>query len=265
MQYETLLVARNDHEVSITLNRLDDNNSINNLLLQEINQVFDMIESEPYVKTVMLKGQNGLFCSGMDFNEATEGSSIQPGQGQLKADNSSTLYMETIKRLSLLSRITVSLVDGQVTAGGIGLLAASDLVIATPRSRFSLSEALWGLLPACVSPYLIRRIGFQNAYRMTLTTIPVDAGQAKDISLVDEVAEEPYKVARRYLQRMMRLELSTIGNLKNFFREMWIINEDMENFALTEIDRLRNQPQIQENLRNFIEFQRFPWEKDGVR
>ena len=60
--------------------------------------------------------------------------------------------MALLKRLTLTPKVVVACIDGKVIAGGVGIAAAADLVVATPRSEFSLSEALWGMLPCCVVP-----------------------------------------------------------------------------------------------------------------
>jgi polyketide biosynthesis enoyl-CoA hydratase PksH len=169
--------------------------------------------------------------------------------------------MSTIKRLTLEPRLIVSIVDGRAMAGGIGLVAASDWVIATPRSQFSLSEALWGLLPAMVAPYLIRRVGFQTAFRMTLTTLPISAQEAWTAHLVDEVSEHPLDNLRRLWLRVSKLETATVKNVKAYFREMWLISEQMEELAVAETNRLAADPVVIRNITDYIEFQKFPWDE----
>lgn len=252
MIYNTLLVEYAEFTCTITFNRLDNKNSINLEFLQEFNQVLDEVEQSP-CHIIILQGQEGLFCTGMDFIEAAISVSTESFL--------SLQYMETIKRLTLIPRIIIAKVDGQVMAGGVGLVAAADLVVATPRSNFSLSEALWGLLPACVTPYLIRRIGFQQAYRLALTTMAIDGHRAYEINLVDEVTESPDICIRQFMRRLVRLEISTIENIKQYFRKMWIITETMEQTAIAEMRRLADLPEIQQAILQFVKFQQFPWDK----
>jgi polyketide biosynthesis enoyl-CoA hydratase PksH len=168
--------------------------------------------------------------------------------------------MEMLKRLTLIPKVIISKVDGKVIAGGIGLAAASDLVIATPRSQFSLSEALWGLLPCSVIPYLIRRVGYQPAYKMTLTTLPISAIDAYRIHLVDELTDTPDDSIRKLKPRLIRLSDTTILTMKQYFRKMWLITEAMEDVAVSEFSKLISQPTVRENIRNFVEYGQFPWE-----
>lgn len=259
MDYETILLNESPGTLTVTFNRLKHRNSLNDTVLQELNNVLDLAEENPGCRLVILEGQQGIFCTGMDF----ETFALQDSRGDPGIEKaSSSLYMNTISRLSLIPKVIISKVDGQVMAGGIGLAAASDLVIATPRSRFSLSEALWGLLPAMVAPYLIRRVGYQTAYRMTLTTLPLSAQEAFAAHLVDEVNENPDAGIRKLKMKLMRLEESTIGNMKRYFRKMWLITGELEELAISETSRLMSLPGVKENIRNFVEKQQFPWEKN---
>ncbi|HEW98420.1 MAG: enoyl-CoA hydratase [Candidatus Parabeggiatoa sp. nov. 3] len=258
MKYETINIKHSVGSLTITFNRLVQQNSINAVFLQELNEVLDQAEQDATCRLVILEGQQGVFCTGMDFTEIVQ----RESQKDIEADRFFTPshYMETLKRLTLIPKVIISKVDGKVIAGGIGLVAASDLVIATPRSQFSLSEALWGLLPANVIPYLIRRVGYQPAYKMTLTTLPISAQEAYRIHLVDELTETPDDSIRKLKPRIIRLSDSTIGNMKQYFRKMWLITEQMEEMAISEFSKLISQPKVKDNIRNFVEYGQFPWE-----
>jgi len=258
MAYETLAVEKTVAGMTITINRPQQRNSINNKMLEEINRVLDQVEEDDQCRLVVLAGQPGTFCTGMDLEEFSAVKS-QPETGPVKLG--SNLYMATLKRFTLVPRVVIAVVDGQVMAGGVGLAAASDLVIATPRSQFCLSEALWGLLPAMVTPFLVRRVGFQAAYRMTLTTAPVLSREALDIKLVDEISESPFDSVHRLWLRLSKLSVPTLRNLKEYFRKMWLITESMENIAVSEIERLSSDPRVIENISNYVKYGIFPWDQ----
>ncbi|MGA1867987.1 MAG: enoyl-CoA hydratase-related protein [bacterium] len=251
MDYETILVNKSKGSITIMLNRLAQKNSIDRTMLKEINQALDNAEKDPSCTMIIIEGQNGVFCTGMDFKDsfAEEGS-----------NDFSSLYMETIKRFTMMPKVIIANVDGRVIAGGVGLAAASDFVIASPRSQFSLSEALWGLLPACVTPFLIRRVGFQVAYRMTLTTMPISAKEAYNVQLVDEMSESPLESIRRIKLRIAHIDKTTLRSMKQYFRDMWILTEDMEKRATEELSRLKSLPKVRENVLNYLNYQQFPWE-----
>jgi polyketide biosynthesis enoyl-CoA hydratase PksH len=253
-----LLVRHAPNSLHITLNRPEANNALNSALLQELNHALDEAEATPGCCAIILSGQSGTFCSGMDLHEVIS----SPTQAITQTDSDAQHdFMSTLKRLSQINRITLAYIDGKVTAGGVGLAAACDLVIATPRSQFTLSEALWGLIPACVSPFLIRRVGYHQAYRMALTTETLSAEQAHSKGLVDDLTEQPQETLRRHLLRLRRLQPDTIAQTKAFFQKMWFVNEATEQHAVSTINQLVQEPHIQENIRNFLEHGNFPWEK----
>ncbi|HEY3366502.1 MAG TPA: enoyl-CoA hydratase-related protein [Symbiobacteriaceae bacterium] len=254
MYYETLLVRKGDARITITLNLLAKRNSISNRLIKELNEVLDQAERDASCRMVILEGQKGVFCTGMDFEEVVSGDKGAGGSGLTYR------YMETLRRLSLIPKVVIARVEGQVMAGGVGLAAASDLVVASPESQFSLSEALWGLLPSMVIPYLIRRVGFQQAYSMTLTTLPVSAREALAVHLVDDVSENLDESIQRLSSRLVRLEEHTIANMKRYFRRMWMITEEMEQAAAAETTRLVASPVVQQNIANYVNHKLFPWE-----
>jgi len=268
-QYQTIQVKESNQGFNIIINRPKQRNSLNNTLLEEIGSVLDVAEKKKNCPMIILEGQPEVFCTGQDLEEVTQITSLdnlasdkypEPNNPGESIDLSNP-YMNMLKRFTTIPKIIVSSIDGQVMAGGVGIAAASDLVIATPRTRFSLSEALWGLLPAMVTPFLIRRTGFQTAYRMALTTIPLSALEAKEINLVDEISEMPEQNIHRLWLRISKLNENTIGNIKKFFRKMWFLDEKMEKKAVAETLQRYSDPEIIENISNYVKYKKFPWDK----
>jgi polyketide biosynthesis enoyl-CoA hydratase PksH len=254
MNYRTIEVKCASGITTLTMNRPEHRNSLNRELISELTVALRECSTDADSRMIVFAGKGQFFCTGMDFQELAN-----PG-----SDSNDTItheYMNLLREISLLPKIVVSRVDGEVMAGGVGIVAASDLVIASPKSQFSLSEALWGLLPACVTPYLIRRVGFQTAFRMTLTTMPINAEEAKRVNLVDELTDNPDDAVRKLYLRVSRLEGTTIANIKNYFRRMWIISQDMEDAAVKETSRLMQDPQVLGNIRTFLDHKKFPWDK----
>ena len=255
MSYSTLIVQPGPHRVTVTLHRPEAQNSIDDTLLAELLQALDAAEADPECRLIVLTGENGVFCTGMDFGAVAREAAGHAGEAMRSAR-----YMDVLRRLATIPRAVIAQVDGRVTAGGVGLVAASDLVVATERSQFALSEALWGLLPCCVMPYLVRRVGFQPAYRLTLTTQTVSAREALPYHLVDEVSDAPDEVIRKWMLRIARLDLETLRELKAYFRRMWIIDEAMEQHAVAAISRLVAKPRVVANITNYVTRRQFPWE-----
>jgi polyketide biosynthesis enoyl-CoA hydratase PksH len=119
-------------------------------------------------------------------------------------------------RLAGRSFITIAHIKGIVNAGGVGFAAASDIVIAQSCASFALSEMLFGLMPACVIPFLARRIGFQRTNFMTLSTQTVSARQALDWGLVDILDDDSDAALRRHLSRLRRIPKRAISSYRQY-------------------------------------------------
>ena len=149
--------------------RPDDKNTINDTLVKECVQVIE--ECEIRAKIVVLEGLDEVFCFGADFGAMAQADSGASDSGPEPMYN---LWLQ----LARGSFVSIAHVRGQANAGGMGFVAACDLVLADQTALFSLSELLFGLMPACVLPFLIRKVGFQKAHAITLMTKPVGVKDA---------------------------------------------------------------------------------------
>lgn len=252
--YGTIKITKIKQGTLVTLNRPEHRNTIIMQLIEEVHDLLDRLEEDSSCRVVVFQGENGVFCTGMDFQELIFGQS--PDTQKIFSSG----YMSLIKRFTTSSKVIISLLDGEVLAGGVGIVAASDIVISTKNTNFCLSEPLWGLLPACVIPFLIRRVGFQKTYYMTLTTRSIHAEQAYEMGLIDELTDNLGDNLRCLLLRFNRISEETIFDLKAYFRKMWLLTEDMENTAVQEITRLMGKTKVREDIKCFLEQQKFPWE-----
>ncbi|MEM9487725.1 MAG: polyketide synthase [Myxococcota bacterium] len=241
----TISVENLGYGRALVFDRPASGNAIDHDFLHQFHLELDAIERDDSARIVILRGRDGVFCIGRDLR--------QPDAQRPASEDLFARYMATLRRLATMPRIVIACVDGEVIAGGVGLLAASDLALATPRSRISLPEILWGLLPACVSPYLIRRVGFQHAYRMALTTQPIAAERAFEIGLIDELSEQPEPLIRQWALRLARIDTSAVRDLKRFYRDMWLIDEETDQLAVAEIRRLDARPEVKARIRSFVE------------
>lgn len=251
--FSTIEVFVHRAVVTIRLNRPEANNTINDTLISEILNVLDSVEKDTEIIVVVLEGSQEYFCTGMDFQSFSD----DPGSLFTDADK----CYELLQRFSLSSKIIVSKVEGKVNAGGVGLVAASDIVIAGEQASFGLSEALFGLLPACVLPFLIRRVGYQKAQWMALITQPISAEKAAQIGLVDELSAHPGDALRRNLLRLTKLNSGTVRELKEYMSRLWIIKEDTRKLATDKLASLMASEKVQSNIKNFVQNKKLPWDR----
>jgi polyketide biosynthesis enoyl-CoA hydratase PksH len=95
---------------------------------------------------------------------------------------------------------------------------------------------------------------------MTMTTLPINANEAYRVHLVDEVSDKPEEYIKQLCNRITRLEHTTIYNMKQYFKKMWIISDEMEKTAVAEATRLISNPKVKENISNFVKYMKFPWD-----
>lgn len=257
MPFKELLIKETDNCMTLTINRPKNQNNINLDLLKDFNNALTFAEKNPKCRIILIEGNKDIFCSGMDFKE------VALSQNQKLMHEWASLFMSTMKRFTTSSKVIVSRIHGKVIGGGMGFVAASDWVIAGKDANFKLTEALWGLLPAMVAPFLIRRIGFQKAYSLSLTTRGMDVKEAHAINLVDEINENFDEATNDLLMRLTRIRVGTVQELKGYFGKLSTISNETESEAIKTITRLLQLPQVQTDIRNFVEKGQLPWESKG--
>jgi polyketide biosynthesis enoyl-CoA hydratase PksH len=156
---------------------------------------------------------------------------------------------------------TISHVRGRVNAGGVGFVAASDIVLADERAQFSLSELLFGLYPACVLPFLIRRIGFQKAHYLTLMTQPISAKQACEWGLVDACEPLSEALLRSHLQRLRRLSKVAIRRYKSYVSRISAPLQELKSLAVAANLEIFSDTGNLQAITRYVEHGVFPWEK----
>ena len=253
MSYQTLQVRFQESICSIKFNRPEANNTINDLFIEECLQVLTVCEAT--VTIVVLEGLPEVFCFGADFQDLHK----ELTDGQKSVRSPEPLYNTWLK-LATGPYITIAHVRGKVNAGGIGFVAASDIVIADETAQFSLSEMLFGLFPACVLPFLIRRIGFQKAHYLTLMTQPILVQQAHSWGLVDAYEAHSEVLLRKHLLRLRRLNKAGITCYKGFSGNLYDLLHRAKPLALAANQEMFSDLQNQKRILRFVETGQFPWE-----
>jgi polyketide biosynthesis enoyl-CoA hydratase PksH len=252
--YETIDVQFQSSTCYVRIDRPGANNTINGQLVAECNDVLSRCEESANV--VVFSGSPEVFCMGADFQaiaSASTGAS-EPGGGP------GPLY-DLWLRMATGPYITISQVRGKANAGGVGFVAASDIVLADDTANFSLSELLFGLYPACVLPFLIRRIGFQKAHYLTLSTQPISAKQAVEWGLVDACETPTDGLLRRHLQRLRRLSKTAIGRYKSYMHRIGPPVEALKSDAVAANREIFSDAGNLRTITQFVEHGLFPWER----
>jgi polyketide biosynthesis enoyl-CoA hydratase PksH len=239
----------------IVLSRPAARNRLNAALIEALHTTLDRAEADLELRLLLLAAEGPYFSDGMDFAEAIGSTHASTRAAHEPIER----FFDLQARLATIPLVTASEVDARVNAGGMGLIAASDVVLAGPRAQFSLSEILFGLLPATIAPFLIRRMGFQPVYRMALTAQLIGASQAHSLGLVDELAETVEEATRRLRLRVERLSRAAIARTKRHFNELHPIDAAARAHAIAAIGRLVTDPEVLAGIRAFSEEGAPPW------
>ncbi len=181
-----LMRASPEGVATITLNRPEVHNAFNAEVIERLSDVLEDLSGADGVRAVLLKAVGKSFSAGADLNWMKHAATFSEAENLEDA----RALSQMLHRLNTLPKPTVALVQGAAFGGGVGLMAACDMVIAVKDAAFSLSEIKLGLIPATISPYVIAAIGERQAGRYFLTGERFDADEARRIGLVHEVVED---------------------------------------------------------------------------
>ena len=169
---------------TLTLDSPHNRNALSTQLVRELREALTSADADEAVRCVVLTHTGGTFCAGADLGEATEGATGDPARD--RAEQLVDLLEATVR----CGKPVIGRVDGHVRAGGMGLVAACDIVVAGPSSSFALTESRLGLAAAVISLPLLPRLTDRAASRLLLTGTTIDAAEAERIGLVTEAAQD---------------------------------------------------------------------------
>lgn len=181
----TLDVVTERGIATVWLNRPDVHNAFDEQVIAELTQTLRALDADAGVRVVVLAGRGKSFCAGGDLGWMRR----MAGYGRDENLRDAGALAEMLRTLATLSKPTLARVHGAALAGGTGLVAACDIVVATPNASFGTTEVRLGLVPATIGPYVIRAIGVRAAQRYFLTGERFGAAEAQRLGLVHELVE----------------------------------------------------------------------------
>lgn len=179
-----LTVTVDDRGVAtLTLNRPEAHNALDDRLIDALAEAADALGADPAVRAVVLTGAGPTFCAGGDirwFKRSAAGTRAdrQRESGRLAA---------MLRALNDLPKPLVGRINGPAYGGGVGMVAVCDIAVCAAPAHFGLTEVRLGLIPANISPYVVRRMGAANARRTMLSGALFDSDRARAMGLVAEV------------------------------------------------------------------------------
>jgi methylglutaconyl-CoA hydratase len=170
----------------VWLNRPEQHNALSAELAAELAAAFHGLAHDSSVRVVVLGGRGPSFCAGADIGMMKASAQATFEQNLAEAERLGAMFAA----LAEFPKPVVGRIHGMVLGGGVGLACACDIPVATEGARFGLTEVRLGILPALISPYVLRRLGDRNARELMLTGERFAADQALRLGVVQHVVPE---------------------------------------------------------------------------
>ncbi|RRD42532.1 enoyl-CoA hydratase/isomerase family protein [Comamonadaceae bacterium OH3737_COT-264] len=182
----TLRITTEGHIATVTLNRPDVRNAFNDEVIAELTQAFGELGQRADVRAIVLAAEGKAFCAGADLNWMRRMADYTREENLADAGK----LAEMLRVIYECPKPIIARVQGDVYAGGMGLVAACDMAVAVEGAGFCLSEVKLGLIPATISPYVIRAMGPRAAHRYFLTAERFDAQEALRTGFVHAIVPD---------------------------------------------------------------------------
>jgi len=168
---------------TLHLNRPEVRNAFNDEVIAELTQAFTELGQRDDVRCIVLAAEGVAFCAGADLNWMRRMADYTHAENLADAAQ----LADMLRIIYECPKPTVARIQGDVYAGGVGLVAACDIAVSVDTAQYCLSEVKLGLIPATISPYVIRAMGARAAHRYFLTAERFDASEAHRIGFIHEV------------------------------------------------------------------------------
>ena len=181
---DTVLLEVNEQGIAtVTLNNPDKHNAFDDVIIKQLTDIFDDISKRDDISIMILASNGKSFSAGADLGwmKRMAGYSYEDN---LKDANA---LAQMLKALNFLPQTTIAKIQGAAFGGAVGLASCCDIVIASTKASFCLSEVKLGLIPATISPYVVDAIGLKASRRYFQTAERFFADKAQQLGLVDEV------------------------------------------------------------------------------
>lgn len=259
--YSTLQLERTDTLATITLNRPEKRNAISAQMIGELQTALDEIEKS-HVRVVIITGAGKAFCAGMDLEMLATIAQQTAHENQEDSRRMARMF----RRIWSFPRPLIAAVNGHALAGGCGIATLCDFTLAVPEAKFGYTEVKIGFLPAIVSVFLTRQIGDKRARDLLLTGRLVEAQEAKEMGLVNEIVapEKLMERAHELSELLISASPSSVARAKRLLTtaEAAGIDADLER-AVLENARIRCTPDFKEGLASFLEKRKPVWKGDN--
>jgi methylglutaconyl-CoA hydratase len=262
MNFETLTLETKEFLSIITFNRPEKRNAISTPMIAELQTALDTIEKS-HTRVVIMTGTGKAFCAGIDLELLQSIAKQTPSENQ----EDSRRIAKMFRKIWSYSRPMIAAVNGHALAGGCGIATLCDFTLSVPEAKFGYTEVKIGFLPAIVSVFLTRQVGEKRARDLLLTGRLVEAQEAKELGLVNEIvpANKLMERAHELAETILAASPSSITRAKHLLVSAAAagVDHDLER-AVLESARVRCTPDFKEGLAAFLEKRKPIWQDEDT-
>lgn len=262
MKYETVTYTKDNRVARVTFCRPEVHNAFNSMLIDEMSQVFSGIEEDEDIRVVVLTGEGKSFCAGADLNwmRSVIAQSFEQNLTESNALANLLWQVYTCKRP------IIGAINGAAIGGGTGFVSVCDIAIAARSAVFSFSEVKIGVVPACIGPYVVKKMGEGKARELFITGERMDAERAHEVGLVNKVVDDAQLEAE--VDRLTRFILTSgpeaVAMAKKLISEVpQMTPEQFKPYTAEMIARLRISDEGQEGMDAFLNKRRPRWVEES--
>lgn len=255
---ETIVYTIDKLVARVTFNRPEVHNAFNDQMIEELTHVFKDIQKREGVRVVVLTGEGESFSAGADINWMRK---VKDYSFEENFKNSLQLA-DLFYFVYSLPKPTIARVNGTAIGGGTGLVAVCDIAIASSVAKFSFSEVKLGLVPACISPYVIRKCGEGRTREFFLTGQRLSAGKALSAGLVNQVVqpEELDEAVEDLVSQLLSSGPQAIGVCKELLGNVPSLSfQEAKEYTARVLAGLRISDEGQEGTKAFLEKRKPKW------
>jgi len=257
---QTVKYEVKDRVARVTLNRPEVHNAFNDVMINELTQVFKDLNAMAEVRVIVLSGEGKSFCAGADLN-------------WMKKVKDYT-YLDNLKESMELAGMfhiiysspkpTIARVQGTAIGGGTGLVAVCDLAVSSADAKFSFSEVKLGLIPACISPYVLKKCGEGKTRELFLTGERISAEKALSVGLINKAVpgDELDNTVNELVNQLISSGPKAIEKCKELVSTVSRLSYDnVMKYTAEIIAKMRMSDEAQEGMIAFLDKRKPNWSK----
>lgn len=260
MNYSSLTYVIENRVATITLNRPERRNSLDDVMIKELTDILGLVNRNTTSRVIVLTGAGESFCAGMDLDYLQRYSKL----GEMENLEDARNFMRLLQLIHTLKKPIIAMVNGPALGGGCGIAAACDYVFAgRKRALIGTPEVKLGFLPALILVYLIKRMGEGATRELVLRGGVLNAEEAMSKGLVTEVIDDG-KLAPTVLEFASKLASTTSASSITLTKELFSRLTEMNSIEFLEYAAslnamTRRTDDFKKGIESFLSKEKLEW------